>query len=284
MGNPGNGDAWEMLGAFGHELNKHGHFCTNYVPGEFQRNNGDGTCCPLLVGGIELEASLSNDNSCCGTPARLTLKDTQGHGVGFIDCHEAAFLGPLVKCGAIQVSARIRSLIHPIGGVPPIMVFVKGNVPWLEERKTDPDWQIAILSMVRKLGEMDNEWLKDEDDELNAEAIQRIRPPANVRPRKCTCNAESCWLLGGGGHACPTTPGCQGCTGCQGCSMTLEEGAPAVLVHFSALVGTADWTGAVRLADEVYAALPGVNPDMRAVKPQTLNPRLPTLKLDTGNP
>jgi len=66
--------------------------------------------------------------------------------------------------------------------------------------------------------------------------------------------------------------------------MTPESGAPAALVRFSALLGTSDWAGAVRLADEVYAALPGVNPDMRAVKPQTLNPRPSTFKPDTGNP
>ena len=194
MEDPGNAYAWEMLGAFGHELNHHGHFCTNYVPGDRQRKKGDGTCCRLLTGGIELEAGLSNDNSCCGTPARLTLKDAQGHGVGFIDCHEAAFLGPLIECGAIQVSARIGCLVHPIGGLPPIMVYVKGKVPWLEEHKSDPNWQTAILTMVKKLGVIDNEWLEDEDAELNEEAIKRIRPPATVRPRKCTCIAGSCWL------------------------------------------------------------------------------------------
>ena len=263
MGDPSNGDEWEMLGAFGHELEHHGHFCKDYAPGCLQRNRGDGTCCPSLTGGIELETSLSNDNSCCGTNVRLALKNTQGHGVGFIDCHEAAFLGPLVECGAIQVSARIGRLVHPIGGKPPIMVYVKGKVPWLEAHKTDPNWQTAILTMVKKLGEIDNEWLKAEDDEINMEAIQRIRPPATVRPRKCTCIAESCWLLGGGGHVCAIPGG-------RGCSMTLEAGAPPVLVRFSALVGTQDWAGAVRLADEVDAALKDVQPEMRAVALQGL--------------
>ena len=266
MGGPSSGDEWEMLGAFGHELELHGHFCKDYAPGSLQKNRGNGTCCSHLVSSIELETSLSNDNTCCGTTVRLTLKNTQGHGVGFIDCHDAAFLGPLVECGAIQVSARIGTLVHPIGGKPPIVVYVEGKVPWLEEHKTDPKWQTAILTMVKKLGQVDDVRLQDDHllVELNGEAIRRIRPPATVRPRQCTCTGERCFLLHSappraGGHAC-------GVPDCPGCGMTEAEGAPPVLVRFTDLVKAQDWVGAVRQVDEVDAAIKDFTPDMRAVK------------------
>jgi len=52
--------------------------------------------------------------------------------------------------------------------------------------------------------------------------------------------------------------------------MTMET-APAVLMLFSALVETEDWAGAVRLADDVYASLPGCgNPAMHAMALQKL--------------
>jgi hypothetical protein len=55
-------------------------------------------------------------------------------------------------------------------------------------------------------------------------------------------------------------------------------------VRFSALVETGDWAGAVRLADEVYTALPGVNPAMHAVNPSPLNPKPPNLQTLHQNP
>jgi len=194
-------DAWEMLGAFGHELYQHGHFCTDYVPGDRQRQRGDGTCCPFLTGGIEMEASLSMTNACCGTSYRITLKNNQGHGLGLIDCHDAAYLGPLVECGAIKVSASIDCLVHPITGRPPIMVYVRGKVPWLEAHKTDPGWHRAIASLVEILGsdgsdgsDGDISWLEGKDFELNHDAIKRISHKAML-PRGCTCSGGRCWLL-----------------------------------------------------------------------------------------
>jgi hypothetical protein len=176
------------LGAFGHCLDMHGHFCHAYLPGERQRGNGPvpGLCCHDLSGET-LEVRLQEGvNACCGTSDRLQLVNrlTQ-RPVGYLDCHHASWLAVLIKRQLIKVSVSRFCVFHPIGGKPPLQFDISApDMVALIAAKGAPDTgsQVTMLSLV--LG-------RDYTDNLCVEADQAlvsrlVDGPFPRPPCKCT--------------------------------------------------------------------------------------------------
>ncbi len=195
------------LGAFGAFLRHHGDFCEAYIPRDRQRSNGPqrGICCYSLVSSDDYHLRVeSGSNHCCGIRDRL-LVCFGAQDVGYIECHEASWLIPLLKRKLVNVSVSTGGcLVHPIGGEPPLCVEVSSEHP---QRITEalngsePALINCVSSMFKHLGCDETQWMESHVY-YNSEEIEKLTKGRSFPGKPCTCTND-CFQLrnpGRGGY------------------------------------------------------------------------------------
>ena len=134
-------------------------------------------------------------NTCCGTTLRVvaTAVDT-GARVGYLDCHNAKWLGALLASNLIFVQADADCIMHFIGapGVP-VAWIVHGDVARLAAMKDDAHLGPHIANLCEALGADMSRTDSVSDLSVDTEELGKLAS-STIKAPPCSCTQRTCFL------------------------------------------------------------------------------------------